>query len=59
MGTTPSTMTDTLYCTLDISRVASEDTDKILAGVVRTVVEDEMRTTIKQANWRCWAVTKD
>lgn len=36
MGTTPSTMTDILYCTVDTSRVAS---DKISAGAIRTNVE--------------------
>jgi len=59
MGTTPSTMTDTLYCTIDTSGVASEDTDKISAGAIRTAVENEIRTTTDQTNWRCRAVTKD
>jgi len=27
LGTTPSTITDTLYCTIDTSKVANEDTD--------------------------------
>jgi hypothetical protein len=59
MGTTPSTMTDTLYCTIDTSKVANDDLDKISTGAVRVAVEKEMRTTTDQANWRCRAVTKD
>ena len=59
MGTTPSTMTDTLYCTVDTSRVVSEDADKVSAGAIRTTVEKEMRDSNEQANWRCQAVTKD
>lgn len=58
-GTTPSTMTNTLYCTIDVSRVASEDTDKVSAGAIRTTVEKEMRDTNEQTNWRCQAVTID
>jgi hypothetical protein len=52
-------MTDTLYCTVDTTGVASEDADKISAGVIRMEVENEIRTTTDQANWRCRAVTKD
>ncbi|KAH7394638.1 hypothetical protein BKA66DRAFT_598616 [Pyrenochaeta sp. MPI-SDFR-AT-0127] len=58
-GTTPSTMTNTLYCTIDVSRVASEDTDKVSAGAIRTTVEKEIRDTNEQTNWRCQAVTMD
>ncbi|RYP13221.1 hypothetical protein DL766_009878 [Monosporascus sp. MC13-8B] len=59
MGTTPSTMTDTFYCTIDTSRVANENTDKISASAVRMTLEKEIRTTTDQANWRCRAVTRD
>lgn len=59
MGTTPSTMTDTLYCTVDTSRVASEDAEKVSVGAIRANVEKEMRNTSEQINWRCRAVTKD
>ena len=59
MGTTPSTMTDTLYCTVDTSRVASEDADKVSAGAIRTNVEKEMRDITERINWRCRAVTLD
>jgi hypothetical protein len=59
MGTTPSTMTDTLYCTIDVSRVANEDANKASAGAIRTAVEKEIRTLKDHTNWRCRAVTKD
>jgi hypothetical protein len=59
MGTTPSTMTDTLYCTVDTSRVASEDAEKVSMGAIRANVEKDIRNTSEQANWRCRAVTKD
>jgi hypothetical protein len=59
MGTTPSTITDTLYCTVDTSRVASEDAGKISAGAIRTNVEKEMRDITERINWRCRAVTLD
>jgi hypothetical protein len=59
MGTTPSTMTDTLYCTVDTSRVASEAVEKVSVGAIRANVENDMRSTSEQTNWRCRAVTKD
>ncbi|KFY83273.1 hypothetical protein V500_10110 [Pseudogymnoascus sp. VKM F-4518 (FW-2643)] len=52
-------MTDTLYCTVDTSRVASEDADKVSAGAIRTNVEKEMRDITERINWRCRAVTLD
>src|SRR5882757_7445939 len=58
MGTTPLTMTDTLYCTVDISRVAGEDAEKVSVGAIRANVEKDIRNTSEQANWRCRAVTK-
>jgi hypothetical protein len=59
MGTTPSTMTNTLYCTVDTSRVASEDAKKVSVGAIRANVEKDIQNTSKQANWHCRAVTKD
>jgi hypothetical protein len=57
--TTPSTIIDTLYYTIDTFRVANEDTDKTSAGVIRITVEKEIQTLKDQTNWRCRAVTKD
>lgn len=42
MGATPSTMTDTLYCTIDTSRVVEEDKDKAQAGTIRKAFEEEI-----------------
>ena len=56
---TSSTKTDTLYCTIDTSRVADEDTNKTTAGAIRAIVEKEIRATEAHANWRCQAVTRD
>ena len=59
IGTTPTTITDTLYCTIDTSRVRDEDADKASAAAIRTSVEKEYRNTNEQEKWRCRAVTKD
>jgi hypothetical protein len=42
IGTILSTMTDTLYYTIDISRVANEDMDKTSASVIRIAIEKEI-----------------
>ncbi|RMZ89045.1 hypothetical protein DV736_g3719, partial [Chaetothyriales sp. CBS 134916] len=52
-------ITDTLYCAIDTSRVAEEDTEKISPGAIRAVVEKEIRVMNGQDNWRCRAVTRD
>lgn len=57
--TTPSTMTDTLYCTVDTSRVGEEDRSKAQPGAVRRAIEEEIRTVEGQENWRCAAVIRD
>jgi hypothetical protein len=59
MGTTPSTMTDTLYCTVDTSRVGEEDKHKAQLGAIRKAIEGEIRTTDDYATWRCAAVIRD
>jgi hypothetical protein len=60
MGTTPSRMTDTLYCTIDMSRVGEEDKkNKAHPGAIRKAIEDEMRTGEGRDKWRCAAVITD
>ena len=56
---TTSAMTDTLYCTVDTSRVVEEDKSKTQPGTIRQAIEQEIRTTEGQQGWRCMAVTKD
>ncbi|KAK4097187.1 hypothetical protein N658DRAFT_569480 [Parathielavia hyrcaniae] len=57
--TTPLTMTDSLFCTIDTSRVESGGGDKTSVGASRTIVEREIRGMEDRVNWRCRAVTKD
>jgi hypothetical protein len=59
IGTTPSTMTNTLYCTIDTSRMGEEDKNKAYPGSIRKTIEEEMRAADGHANWRCAAVIKD
>lgn len=58
-NTTPTTFTDTLYCTIDTSKVADNGNDWTSAGPTRAAVEKEIRTRESHANWRCRAVTVD
>jgi hypothetical protein len=59
MGTTPSTMTDTLYCTIDTSRVGEEDRSKVHPGLIRQAIEEEIRAGDGQDKWRFAAVIGD
>jgi hypothetical protein len=58
-NTTPSTVTDTLYCTIDTSRVGEQYKGSTQVGNVRQAIEKEMRAKENRANWRCIAVVKD
>jgi hypothetical protein len=58
-GTTPSMLTDTLYCTIDTSRVEEEDKNKAHPGAIRKAIEEEIRTREGQDKWRCAAVIRD
>jgi hypothetical protein len=55
MVTSPSTMTDTLFCTVDTSRVEEGDKDKAEPGAIRQATE-EIRTNEGHESWRCVAV---
>ena len=55
----PSTITDTLYCTVDTSRVEEENMNEAQPGVIRQAIENGMRTTEGHESWRCAAVIKD
>ena len=57
--TAPSTMSNTLYCTIDNSRVEDQANDQISAGAIRTMVETGLRAELANSSWRCRAVTKD
>ena len=57
--TTPPMFTDTIYCTVDTSRVETEGADQLTAGTVRVMVEKGIRADQDRASWRCQAVTTD
>lgn len=58
-NTTASNVTDTLYCTIDTSRVEDGQEDQVTAGAIRNLCESEVRAEQGQTTWRCRAVTKD
>jgi hypothetical protein len=59
MNLTPSTWTDTLYCTLDTSQVEEGEKGKTSSSTVRKAIETQIQTTEGREQWRCVAVTKD
>jgi hypothetical protein len=58
-NTTPTTFTDTLYCTIDTSRMAENGNERMSAGPIRATVETEIRKMEDHIHWRCRAVTVD
>jgi hypothetical protein len=58
-NTTPTTLTDTLYCTIDTSNVVDNGDERMSAGPIRAAVEKEIRTMENHTNWHCHAVTVD
>lgn len=58
-NTTPTTFTDTLYCTIDTSQMADNEHERMSAGPIRAAVETEIRTMEDHMHWRCRAVTVD
>lgn len=59
MQSTPSSFSDTLYCTIDTSRVDEANKSRAQAGQIRQAIESEMRAKQGQDAWRCAAVVKD
>ena len=58
-NTTPTTFTNTLYCTIDTSKMADNESDGTSTGSIRATVEKEIRTMENHMNWRYRAVTMD
>ena len=56
-NTTPTTFTDTLYCTIDTSKMTESESEKLSAGSIRATIETEIRTMDDHTHWRCRAVT--
>jgi hypothetical protein len=52
-------MTDTLYCTVETSRVGEEDQSRAQPGVIRQTIEKEIRGSEGHAKWRRVAVIND
>ncbi|KAK7178598.1 reverse transcriptase, partial [Paraphaeosphaeria sporulosa] len=57
--TTPTTITDTPYCTIDTSRVEETDRQEAQIGRIREAIERELRTIEGKEKWRCAAVIRD
>jgi hypothetical protein len=57
--TTPSTFTDTLYCTVDVSNVEEAEKDSASASKIRQDIEKELRGGEEGSGWQCVAVTRD
>jgi hypothetical protein len=49
----PSTATDTLFCTINLTRVNEEDTGRKDPGKIRDAIEKEVRMKEGQGTWRC------
>jgi hypothetical protein len=56
---TPLTMTDMLYCTIDMSRIGEEDKNKVYPRLIRKAIKEDICTVDGQANWHYVAVIKD
>lgn len=58
-NTRPTPLTETLYCTIDTSKMIEENNERISAGLIRTTIETNIRTMENHTQWRCRAVTVD
>jgi uncharacterized coiled-coil protein SlyX len=58
-NTTPTTFTDTLFCTVDTSRVEESEKGKVQVADIRKAIEAEIQTHENQGTWRCAAVVKE
>jgi hypothetical protein len=58
-STTPTTLTDTLFCTIDTSRVEEKEKGKVQLADIRKTIEAEIQKRGSKENWRCAAVVKE
>ena len=58
-NTTPSTFTDSLFCTVDTSRVEEGEKNNVQVADIREAIEKEIRTREGMGRWRCTAVVKE
>ena len=55
-----SGMSETLYCTIDTSKVDESKQREVQPGAIRAAIEKEIRATEGNgSNWRCAAVIRD
>lgn len=54
-----SVFTDTLFCTVDTTRVEESEKGKAKAADIRKAIETEIRTREDKKHWRCAAVVKE
>jgi hypothetical protein len=52
-------LTDTLFYTIDISRVEEKEKGKVQVADIRKAIEAKIQTHENQGNWRCAAVVKE
>jgi hypothetical protein len=52
-----SRVSETLYCTIDTSKVDESKQKEVQLGAIQAAIEKEIRT--KGGNWRCSAVMRD
>ena len=57
-NTTPSSFTDTLFCTIDTSRVEEKEKGNVQVADIRKAIETEARAQESMGDWRCAAVVK-
>ncbi|KAJ6157289.1 hypothetical protein N7497_006174 [Penicillium chrysogenum] len=57
LNTTPTIFTETLYCTIDTSKMTESENERKSAGSIRATIEKEVRTMDDHTHWRCRAVT--
>ncbi|KAL3704454.1 hypothetical protein TMatcc_010145 [Talaromyces marneffei ATCC 18224] len=53
------TLANTLFCTIDTSRVGEEDKARTQIANIRQQIKKEMRGNEETQNWRCAAMVKD
>lgn len=58
-GTAPPDTSEALFCTVDVSRVQTDDSSRVTPGAIRSAVQNEIRTEKGLPAWQCRAITTD
>lgn len=59
LNTNPTTLTNTLYCTIDTLKLAETENKKMSAGSIQAAVKTEIQVTKDHSHWRCHTITVD